>query len=222
MATRILIAHPLAPGGAPGVWLGYIGVWVPLVAAVVIAAGGRLTSLASRGSFASNLLPDVALGLGAGLLARAIDALLTVAVTGSTGLAPQPTLGGGPTGALAAAVILAPVVVAPVIEELFFRGVLQGAVARALAGPAHTAAGAGSAATPDRFAVWTAAALVAVVFAVVHVLVAPSAPIVLTVGGTFVLGIAAGAVVVRTGRLGGAIVAHVVFNGVAVLLTWPR
>lgn len=109
--------------------------------------------------------------------------------------------------------MLAPVVVAPVIEELFFRGLAQGSLTRILVGPSRRR---------DPLSAWTAAALVAVVFAIVHVLVAPGDPVLLTVGGTFLLGLAAGGVVAVAGRVGGAVVAHIVFNGVAVLLTWPR
>lgn len=227
VATRILLAHPLARTGVAAVWLSSIGVWVPLVAAVaVVCVAGRGRAVgAGRGArgevgragaagAARWILPaDLAWGAAAGLAARALDALLSVGVTGSTGLSPAPTLGGGPTGAFAVALVVAPVVVAPLVEELFFRGLLQGALTRILVGPAPRI---------DRLTAWAAAAVVAVVFALVHVLVAPGDPVLLTVGGTFLLGLAAGGVVAATGRVGGAIVAHVVFNGVAVLLTWPR
>ncbi len=39
---------------------------------------------------------------------------------------------------------------------------------------------------------------------------------------TFVLGLLTGTLVAMTNRIGGAIVAHVLFNAVAVVATWPR
>lgn len=55
------------------------------------------------------------------------------------------------------------------------------------------------------------------VFALMHVVGAgPQALI-----GTFFFGLLAGTLTATTGRIGGAVVAHVVFNGIAVLLMWP-
>ena len=55
------------------------------------------------------------------------------------------------------------------------------------------------------------------VFALMHVVGAgPQALI-----GTFFFGLLAGTLTAATGRIGGAVVAHVVFNGIAVLLMWP-
>jgi uncharacterized protein len=54
-----------------------------------------------------------------------------------------------------------------------------------------------------------------VVFALVHLV--GQAPVALL--GTFVFALVAGTIAAATGRIGGAIVAHVVFNGIAVVLS---
>jgi membrane protease YdiL (CAAX protease family) len=259
----------VAWGAASLTWLGYLAVWVPLGAAVAVAVGGGSRAFrgaagvaagttagpatgvaAGRGARAGAAAGalglsrwfswrDLIWGCAAGLLARGLVTVVSVALTGFTGLSPVPTLGGPPDVALLVVMVAAPVVVAPIVEELFFRGLLQGALTsllapRAASAPASPAPVAAAAVTPapddsapgaptsDRLSRWTAAALTAVVFAALHVLVAPTAPFALTLAGTFVLGLFAGGLVATTGRLGGAVVAHVVFNGVAVLLTWPR
>ncbi|MCU1545260.1 MAG: hypothetical protein JWP30_360, partial [Homoserinimonas sp.] len=93
------------------------------------------------------------------------------------------------------AAILAPVVIAPVVEELFFRGMLQRAV--------------------------SASKLVAVlassaIFALIHLASGYSWVATLS---TFIVGFAFGSLAARTGRLGGPIIAHATFNGSLVALT---
>jgi membrane protease YdiL (CAAX protease family) len=212
VATRVVASPSLGLAGATGIWAGYVAVWAPLLAAMaVLSRGRRFGDLLGRPFFRP---VDLLWGLGAGLLARLIDAGVSVGLTGFTGLAPQPILGGPEPTTVLVAMVLAPVIIAPLVEELFFRGLSQRAVARALSPRSRP--------VPDTFTAWTAAALVAMVFAIVHVLVAPQAPALLTLVSTFVLGLAAGGLVASTRRLGGAVVAHVVFNAVAVWLTWPR
>jgi len=88
------------------------------------------------------------------------------------------------------------VLLAPISEELVFRGVLLGAFRRT---------------RTDRFAVVVSAA----VFAGIHLL-DPNA--VLAVPFLFVTGIVLGRSVIMTGRLGRAIAIHAGFNGVTVLV----
>ncbi|MCU1528708.1 MAG: hypothetical protein JWP75_2471 [Frondihabitans sp.] len=211
-------------------WLGYLAVWVPLGAAVAVVVWPTFRAAfrpAARPPAAAVAPPAAALGLArwfswrdliwgcaAGLIARGLATVASIALTGFTGLAASPTLGGAPAASLLVVMVVAPVIVAPLVEELFFRGLLQGALTSAFS-PA-------GAARADPLSRWTAAAVTALVFAALHVLVAPAAPTALTLASTFVLGLFAGGLVASTGRLGGAIIAHVVFNGVAVLLTWPR
>ncbi len=88
------------------------------------------------------------------------------------------------------------VLLAPISEELVFRGVLLGALRRTRS---------------DRFAVITSAG----VFAGIHLL-DPNA--VLAVPFLFVAGIVMGRAVIQSGRLGRSIAIHAGFNGVTVLV----
>jgi membrane protease YdiL (CAAX protease family) len=82
------------------------------------------------------------------------------------------------------------VIVAPLVEELFFRGLLLGALRRRWGSPAAVAVSAG-------------------VFAVVHRQLLP-------LPGLFVLGVVAALLVIRTGRLGPAWTLHAGFNAATV------
>jgi membrane protease YdiL (CAAX protease family) len=101
-----------------------------------------------------------------------------------------------------------------VIEEIFFRGVgLRGA----LAGLLHRSATDIRLADPRRRA-RIAIAATAAVFALLHVSEVDDAVSALVlVPGLFAAGVVLGWLTVRTGRLGPAIVTHVVFNAVAVV-----
>ncbi|MGY3565131.1 CPBP family intramembrane glutamic endopeptidase [Sinomonas sp. RB5] len=190
----------------------YVLVWVPLVLALMLSFAGQTMREAAAFLGLRFRAMDLLWGVGIGCLARAADALIRTVATGSTGLAPQPTLssiGGIGVQALALGVI-APVVIAPILEETYFRGLVLRSLAAAL-GRLSAAARWGAA------VVITAAA-----FALVHALLLAGTPgeAVLTGVSTFLFALLAGAVAAATQRLGGAIVGHVVFNGLGVLLTW--
>lgn len=155
------------------------------------------------------LLLDLATGASVGLIVRG----LVEAVAPTQGSLGGPL--GGPSWAVLVVLVVGIVVVTPVVEEWFFRGVLL----RALVGVLEReGSGAGSG------AVLTGGVAVlgsAVVFAGLHVLpVLPAVPVGLVVG-SLVLGIGCGILTLVTGRLGAAIAAHVAFNAVGVgLLLW--
>ncbi|MBD8538918.1 CPBP family intramembrane glutamic endopeptidase [Frigoribacterium sp. CFBP 8751] len=206
-----------SPGISPalGTAASYVVVWVPLVIAVVVACTGLGRGGARRTLGLSFRWTDLVWGLAAGMGARGLDAGLNLVSTGDTGLAPQPTLDGGPDLATSVVLILAPVLVAPLVEEVFFRGLLLRSLDRALTGDTRLL----------RVLATTSAVIVsAALFAVLHVAVglnvAPTTATIIVVS-TFVFGLIVGTLASVTGRLGGAIVAHVVFNGVAVWATWP-
>ncbi|GAB2747235.1 membrane protease YdiL (CAAX protease family) [Sinomonas atrocyanea] len=190
----------------------YVLVWVPLVLGLALSFAGE--TLRDAAAFLGlRFRPmDLLWGVGIGCLARAADALVRMAATGSTGLAPQPTLSSiGGLGVQAVALgIIAPVVIAPVLEETYFRGLVLRSLAGAL----------GRLSAPARWA--TAVVITAAAFALVHALLLAGTPgeAVLTGVSTFLFALLAGAVAAATRRLGGAIVGHVVFNGLGVLLTW--
>jgi uncharacterized protein len=206
------VARTGVVSGALQVLLADLCVWVPLAGAVFVAvrglgvrgALGRLGLMPGGGVLA--LAVDVVFGVAAGLLVRAFDAFLSLALYGSSGLVPGALLVDGPVFWLAVLAVAGPVVVSPILEELAFRGVFQRAFGASLGGG---------------FWGWTTAVLVtSVLFAFAHRVIGTASvgPVVLT---TFVLGLCTGALAAATGRVRASIVAHVVFNGVAVALTWP-
>ena len=165
------------------------------------------------------ILPlDLVYGIVFGLLLRFVDAAVNLGMNGVTGLAPRALLGDGPHGVDLVVLVVAPVIVSPLVEELFFRGLLQRSLAGLLAPP--TGLRDARASLPSITSVVVTAAL----FAFLHVAIVSEAPglALVTVISTFAFGLAAGALVAATRRLGGAVVAHIVFNAVAVWLTWPR
>nr|WP_228507509.1 CPBP family intramembrane glutamic endopeptidase [Plantibacter sp. VKM Ac-2880] len=92
--------------------------------------------------------------------------------------------------------LLAAVALAPIIEELFFRGLVLPSVIGTLRGGR-----------------WIAVVISGLLFAILHLLVVTTVAQAIVVGvGTLLVGLAAGSLAVVTGRLGPAIVTHVVFN----------
>ncbi|WP_176491717.1 CPBP family intramembrane glutamic endopeptidase [Curtobacterium sp. 'Ferrero'] len=206
--TRIASALTLrgaVPSPVAQVLLGDAAVWVPLVlgAVWVLARSGRGT----LGRFRVEL-GDLVFALGIVIVVRVFDVVLSLALTGSTGLAPVPSLGTPDVGLLVVSAI-GVVLVSPLLEELFFRGLFQRLLADEL--------------TPRTR--WLAVLLTAFLFALSHLFLGSATT---AVGGfqvfltTFVLGVLTGTLVAMTDRIGGAVVAHVLFNAVAVVATWPR
>ena len=192
--------------------IAYLATWIPLAVAVwaVCARGGWRASVDRLGLRFDVL--DIFWGVAGGCIARLVDAVIRLQLTGTTGLAPQPVLGTPTIDGWAVIVgIVAPVIVAPLIEEVFFRGLLQRSLAEAFG-----RAGRLRAAAP-------AILITSVLFALAHVVVGGTsgAAAIATGAGTFAFSVIVGVIAAATGRIGGAIIAHVVFNGVAVLLLWP-
>ena len=171
--------------------LSYALTWGPLVIALAATAGFWRRTAAFR-------LPDLGLGLVIGVVARAVGIVIEFA---SSGRMPGRAVVFGQVDAtyVVTAVVL-PIVVAPLIEEPFFRGLLQGSLDR-VAGRT------------------TSLALASLAFALVHVIGAGwSWTLVLTL---LVYAVLAGLATRRTGRIGAAVVAHATFNAVGVLISWP-
>jgi membrane protease YdiL (CAAX protease family) len=187
--------------------LSYAVVWVPFLAAVAVACFLRGTQSLTRDIGLRITWLDVFFGVGAGLLARAVAGIIEIALTGQM-------VGLGVTfgdtvydGWWLFGTILAPVIFAPLIEELFFRGLLQSAVQRS------------AVALPGRHtATVVAMAVSALLFALLHLTQAASPTGALILGASsFTFGLAAATIAALTGRIGGSVVAHVVFNGALVL-----
>jgi uncharacterized protein len=188
-----------------GVLLSYLAVWVPFVVLVLVAvfrhgSGSPVRDLGLR------FRPiDVLWGLAIGMLARVVASLIEIAGFGRMG-------GGGVTfgetvydGWWLFGAVLAPVLLAPLLEEVFFRGLVLRAVAGNVPGSRAVSLG-------------VAIAVSGLVFALVHVVQATTVMETWVTGlGTLVFGLAAASVAAVTGRLGGAIIAHVTFNALVVL-----
>lgn len=179
----------------------------PLLIAVVLAGRLAADGVARAVGIRRWTWTDAALGLLVALVARALTELV------------EPTAGAllGPfdvdvtlaviaeTSVLVAGIVL----VTPVIEELFFRGLMLRALDDALSGAGRVIAG-------------TVALVVStVVFTLLHAVPAGANVSVGLVVATLAVGVGCGILTLLTGRLGGAIVAHVVFNAIGVaLLIW--
>ena len=191
----------------------FLAIWLPLVGTVVVASfvRGRRSLVLDFGLRITWL--DVLWGVALGLLARtAVSAVEIVSSGRIAGFGVQLEL---PQGLLFwFGVLLAPIVIGPFIEELFFRGLVLRAVERRAMGDTRAS---------GRVAAASVAIVVsAIVFALLHVAQASTVSEAWRVGGgSLVFGLAAGAATVLTGRLGAAAVGHMVFNGalIAALLT---
>lgn len=193
------------PGPVLQVVVGDVAVWVPLVFGIVWVV--RRTGSDLFGQLRIEL-GDLVFAIGIVILTRVFDAVLALSFTGTTGLTPGPSLGAPDVGLLVVSAI-GIVLVSPVLEELFFRGLFQRLLADEL--------------TPRTR--WLAVLVTAFLFALAHLFLGSATT---TLGGfqvfatTFVLGLLTGTLVAMTNRVGAAIVAHVLFNAVAVAATWPR
>ncbi len=184
--------------GDPGVW-STAALWVGMAAAVVHS----LFVLRARGLF--KLQPaDLVWGLGGAILLR-----LLAGVISSADSHPFPTVDSAitPLSSWALREVLPAGLIGPVVEELFFRAVLVVATYRLLrlylgspsAGAVSTVASAGA-------------------FVLLH---AAFTPLVLADSlQLFALGIACSLLVLLTGRVWGALLLHVTYNGSFLLLAF--
>ncbi|PSL38916.1 CAAX prenyl protease-like protein [Labedella gwakjiensis] len=186
--------------------LSYAVVWLPLSAAVALSVRGATKGRVEPWWRVLRLpisVAGVVAGLFVGLTARSLGLLLEVLTTGRIGTG-SAILSGGAVGVVAGiAIVIASIVVAPVLEELFFRGTLQPAVGERLG-----------------LGLWrelVTVLVVAATFAAVHAVAGAGLLAALV---TFIAGVGFG-LVARSYRVGAAIVAHMVFNasGLAIALS---
>lgn len=197
----IRLPTPVAPLG------GYLVVWLPLLVSILVIRLDRSRRDTGPVAVRWRLHPiDLLWGAAIGLLLRIVVSVLEIAVYGAL---PATAGGAVPLGSaaqIATFVIgfLAVTVVAPAVEEGFFRGTLLPALIGSLGGRR-----------------WTPVVISAIAFAGLHLLTVSSAPQALVVGlGTFLVGLCTAAVAVLTGRLGPALIAHIVFNTSILALGW--
>lgn len=175
--------------------------WPVLIFAVVVSVRRRMGLRSAFGMDGRRVLRDAGIGVFfyvAAMPAVAVSALVVRWILQRTGVdtAPQPVLDlmiGGEAGWLRVYLIGLGVVLAPIAEEILFRGLALPVLARHIG---------------------TAGALVATaaLFAAVHMNAAASAPL-------FVLGLVFGLAYLYTGSLTPAIVLHSVFNAVSITVS---
>lgn len=189
--------------GALGAILATLALWAGMIAAIVLAF------LRSRPRRLLRLRPiDLLYGLGFGVLLRLAAGYLEIA---GTGAAPWPSIlraeGTLPPGFWFDAVF-APVVLAPAIEEFFFRAVLLVAIFSAVRRMTNSRAWA------------TFASVVATTLLFVGVHLVFESYTWWSVASIALVGLVCGLLVATSARIWGALLAHVVFNGlwVAMLL----
>jgi uncharacterized protein len=183
---------------------------IVLVAVQAAVLATVLAWLAARGNLTTVAVPhrrprggDLGLGLGVGVGAFAVLVLVVGTIMrflGDVEPPQQQALDDAAAGGvdMLFAVVLA-VLIAPVLEEVVFRGALHGALR-------------------ERVGVWPAAVLSSGVFAAIHLEIVTSSPAFLL--QLFVLGLVFVWLYERTGNLVAPTVAHLVFNAVSISLVY--
>ena len=182
--------HSLATTAAGwiGLWVGFLG--VPLLASRYKGSGSLAVDfgLWSRWSDAAGL----AVGATCQVVAVPVLYFSIQELTGDLDVSrPARQLTDGVEGAAFILVALVVIFAAPVVEEIFYRGLMLRAAARRFGA---------------RWAVFGSSAI----FGVSHFEL-------VQFPGLFVFGVVLALLAVRTGRLGASIAAHMAFNGVAVI-----
>lgn len=177
----------------------FVGLWVPLVAASLLASRLFGTRSPRRDLGLRVERADLGLGLVVGVVG------LVAATAVQLALSPFDDLTGTNTNFIeeqsstlagAAVIVVSTLIGAPIVEELFFRGLVQQALARL------------------RLA---AVFLQALVFGMIHVTPEEGRGNVGIILGVGTFGLVLGLAVRRYGRLGPAVIGHAVFNAAAVL-----
>ncbi len=197
----LLTGHP--GGTLAGLLISEAGLWTGLFGTCVLTSH-RYGSGRVREDFRLRFRwVDLAIAFGAALAARCFAAIVLVPfvhVIKSAGNPDKSLYKITNVGALGwTALVLLTCVGAPLFEELFFRGLLQGQLV-------------------ERFGVWIGIAVTAVVFGAVHIANDPGTAgllLALSVGAS---GIVLGVVRHLTGRLGSSMATHSFFNALAVIV----
>lgn len=185
-----------------GLALSQLGLWAGLVGSVVWASSRKGSGRLSE-DFGWRFRPvDLVVGVACALLAHVfldlVVARLLGPLLGDPDVSePVEELVDAADGLRIVGLLAFVSIGAPVVEELFFRGLLMRSLHR-------------------RFDHRVAVVLSAVLFGLAHVQALALGALVLVIVSLTLLGIALAALAVRTGRLGPSIVAHSVFNAVSV------
>ena len=175
-----------------------MGLWTGMVGAAVVASHRKGAGTLAEDFGLKGKWSDIGLGL---LVALAVQLLVLPGIAYLL----RPLLGepevSGPVqdlldkskGLAFAGLILSVAVGAPIVEELFFRGLLLRSLQRRV---------------PD----WAAVAISAVAFGIAHGSALPVDAVLLVMISLTVFGAVLAVMAIRTGRLGPSIVTHAVFN----------
>jgi membrane protease YdiL (CAAX protease family) len=204
----------------------------PLLFAAILAGYGALFVTAlraarSRGTgslardFGLRFRPvDLAIGFGVGIAAKIAGFVVAIPLLRLTGGTPTSNV---PTQSdlfwIVLNTVVATTLIAPVVEELFFRGLLLRAIRhRVLRGPASQPRTTPPSSARRRSALLASVLISSAAFMAMHLYQARDLATLVVLGSaTLILGLANAVLATRTGRLGPGIVAHMVFNGVALL-----
>jgi uncharacterized protein len=175
-----------------------LGLWTGMVGTVVVAsrrkgAGTLAEDFGFRGRWS-----DIGVGLGVALAVQILVlpgiAFLLRPLLGQPEVSgPAQDLLDKSQGAAFLGLILSVAVGAPIVEELFFRGLLLRSLQRRV---------------PD----WAAVVVSAVAFGIAHGSALPVDAVILVMFSLTVFGAILAVIAIRTGRLGASIVTHAVFN----------
>lgn len=198
-------------------WAGMPG-WIAAVASIFAANAPLIIAVVAAAAFTSIVgfaratgirhwvWTDLLYGLFVGIVARAVVELLAPTLGGFGG-----PLGGALSGDATLALAIAAsaaVLISPIVEELYFRGLMVRALFDALSDAGRVGA--------SIVAVTTSTAA----FVLLHVVAAGALVPMGLIIGSLVVGVGCGVLTVVTGRLWAAVVAHVLYNasGLALLL----
>jgi len=190
-------------GGVVGGWVGTVVLWVAMIVPVLYAFSRSVP----RGLLRFRPT-DLLFGLVFGVALRIVSGWLDQAASGVAVWPSYPTIDGQLSGDWWFVELAIPVVIAPLVEEFFFHALLLVALYTAFRRLTRVRAAAGF-----------GAALVSTgLFVLLHALTG-------SLGGTWassatiaLVGLVGAAVVLLTGRVWGAVLTHVVFNGTYVVL----
>jgi len=189
------------------------------LAGTVVYASRRLGQRSLAKDFWLRLRPvDLAIGLGLAVLAKLLSVVYGVIGILLFGVPVQQsnlTLSGDTLWLVLNGVVMV-AIVAPIVEELFMRGLVMHAVRNAVlrrGGRPQPAP-----ATVQRTALLVSIAGSAVLFMALHLYQSTEPALLFVLGlATLTLGVLNAVIVYVTQRLGPAIVAHMVFNGISVV-----
>jgi membrane protease YdiL (CAAX protease family) len=206
-AAGFFFVEPYLGGFPLSLVLSYVIVWIPLVAAILVVKHSHRWSW-SRGFGLKFQWIDIAWGLGAAFIAHAAVLLIETSVLGFQ-LATSPAIPTSLSSLFSLLLIVSfGVVLSPLIEEVFFRGMLLRELDAQLR----------SWRLPGSVAVLSSVVLSSVLFGAVHIIGMSPGVVTFTVfASTMVFGIIAATLSTLTGRIGAAIIAHATFNALVLV-----